>query len=67
MEDWTPVVVVNVPHMLETQEEYNTRISNSKDKSNRSRANIVKWGNSIVFNSEGFKHEKYSAVLATTP
>ena len=41
MEDWTPVVVVNVPHMLETQEEYNTRISNSKDKSNRSRANIV--------------------------
>ena len=27
MEDWPPVVV-NVPHMLETQEEYNTRISN---------------------------------------
>lgn len=48
MEDWTPVVVVNVPHMLETQEEYNTRISNSKDKSNRSRANIVKWGNNNV-------------------
>ena len=47
MEDWTPVVV-NVPHMLETQEEYNTRISNSKDKSNRSRANIVKWGNNNV-------------------
>lgn len=48
MEDWTPVVVVNVPHMLETQEEYKTRISNSKDKSNRSRANIVKWGNNNV-------------------
>lgn len=48
MEDWTPVVVVNVPHMLETQEEYNTRISNSNDKSNRSRANIVKWGNNNV-------------------
>ena len=48
MEDWTSVVVVNVPHMLETQEEYNTRISNSKDKSNRSRANIVKWGNNNV-------------------
>ena len=48
MEDWTPVVVVNVPHMLETHEEYNTRISNSKDKSNRSRANIVKWGNNNV-------------------
>ena len=48
MEDWTPVVVVNVPHMLETQEEYNTRTSNSKDKSNRSRANIVKWGNNNV-------------------
>ena len=48
MEDWTPVVIVNVPHMLETQEEYNTRISNSKDKSNRSRANIVKWGNNNV-------------------
>ena len=48
MEDWTPVVVVNVPHMLETQEEYNTRISNSKDKNNRSRANIVKWGNNNV-------------------
>ena len=47
MEDWTPVVV-NVPHMLETQEEYNTRISNSKDKKNRSRANIVKWGNNNV-------------------
>ena len=47
MEDWIPVVV-NVPHMLETQEEYNTRISNSKDKSNRSRANIVKWGNNNV-------------------
>lgn len=47
MEDWTPVTV-NVPHMLETQEEYNTRISNSKDKSNRSRANIVKWGNNNV-------------------
>ena len=47
MEDWTPVVV-NVPHMLETQEEYNTRISNSKDKTNRSRANIVKWGNNNV-------------------
>ena len=48
MEDWIPVVVENVPHMLETQEEYNTRISNSKDKSNRSRANIVKWGNNNV-------------------
>lgn len=48
MEDWAPVVVANVPHMLETQEEYNTRISNSKDKSNRSRANIVKWGNNNV-------------------
>ena len=48
MEDWTPVVV-NVPHMLETQEEYNTRISNSKDKSNRSRANIVKWGNNVIY------------------
>ena len=47
MEDWTPVVV-NVPHMLETQEEYNTRISNSKDKKNRNRANIVKWGNNNV-------------------
>ena len=47
MEDWTPVVV-NVPHMLETQEEYNTRISNSKDKKNRSRANIVKWDNNNV-------------------
>lgn len=47
MEDWTPVVV-NVPHMLETQEEYNTRISNSKDKKNPSRANIVKWGNNNV-------------------
>lgn len=47
MKDWTPVIV-NVPHMLETQEEYNTRISNSKDKSNRSRANIVKWGNNNV-------------------
>ena len=50
MEDWTPVVVVNVPHMLETHEEYNTRISNSKDKSNRSRANIVKWGkNNVIY------------------
>ncbi len=48
MEDWAPVVVANVPHMLETQEEYNTRTSNSKDKSNRSRANIVKWGNNNV-------------------
>ena len=48
MEDWVPVVVANVPHMLETQEEYNTRTSNSKDKSNRSRANIVKWGNNNV-------------------
>ena len=49
MEDWTPVVV-NVPHMLETQEEYNTRISNSKDKKNRSRANIVKWGkNNVIY------------------
>ena len=47
MKDWAPVIV-NVPHMLETQEEYNTRISNSKDKSNRSRANIVKWGNNNV-------------------
>ena len=47
MEDWTPVVV-NVPHMLETQEEYNTRTSNSKDKKNPSRANIVKWGNNNV-------------------
>ena len=47
MEDWTPVIV-NVPHMLETQEEYNTRISNSKDKKNRSRANIVKWGNNNI-------------------
>ena len=48
MEDWAPVVVANVPHMLDTQEEYNTRTSNSKDKSNRSRANIVKWGNNNV-------------------
>ena len=48
MEDWAPVVVANVPHMLETQEEYNTRTSNSKDKSNRSRTNIVKWGNNNV-------------------
>ena len=48
MEDWAPVVVANVPHMLETQEEYNTRTSNSKDKSNRSRANMVKWGNNNV-------------------
>ena len=48
MEDWAPVVVANVPHMLETQEEYNTRTSNSKDKSNPSRANIVKWGNNNV-------------------
>lgn len=48
MEDWAPVVVANVPHMLETQEEYNTRTSNSKDKSYRSRANIVKWGNNNV-------------------
>lgn len=48
MEDWAPVVVANVPHMLETKEEYNTRTSNSKDKSNRSRANIVKWGNNNV-------------------
>ena len=48
MEDWAPVVVANVPHMLETQEEYNTRTANSKDKSNRSRANIVKWGNNNV-------------------
>lgn len=48
MEDWAPVVVANVPHMLETQEEYNTRTSNSKDKRNRSRANIVKWGNNNV-------------------
>ena len=48
MEDWAPVVVANVPHMLETQEEYNSRTSNSKDKSNRSRANIVKWGNNNV-------------------
>ena len=48
MEDWAPVVVANVPHMLETQEEYNTRTSNSKDKNNRSRANIVKWGNNNV-------------------
>mgnify|MGYP002658419720 CR=1 FL=1 len=63
MEDWTPVTV-NVPHMLETQEEYNTRISNSKDKTNRSRANIVKWGNNnVIYISTEWKIDTISEFI----
>lgn len=63
MEDWTPVIV-NVPHMLETQEEYNTRISNSKDKKNRSRANIVKWGNNnVIYISTEWKIDTISEFI----
>ena len=63
MKDWTPVIV-NVPHMLETQEEYNTRISNSKDKSNRSRANIVKWGNNnVIYISTEWKIDTISEFI----
>ena len=63
MKDWTPVTV-NVPHMLETQEEYNTRISNSKDKSNRSRANIVKWGNNnVIYISTEWKIDTISEFI----
>lgn len=63
MEDWTPVVV-NVPHMLETQEEYNTRISNSKDKKNPSRANIVKWGNNnVIYISTEWKIDTISEFI----
>jgi 5-methylcytosine-specific restriction protein B len=63
MEDWTPVTV-NVPHMLETQEEYNTRISNSKDKTSRSRANIVKWGNNnVIYISTEWKIDTISEFI----
>ena len=63
MKDWTPVIV-NVPHMLETQEEYNNRISNSKDKSNRSRANIVKWGNNnVIYISTEWKIDTISEFI----
>ena len=64
MEDWAPVVVANVPHMLETQEEYNTRTSNSKDKSNRSRANIVKWGNyNVIYISTEWNIDTFSEFI----
>ena len=44
LEDWKPVIV-NAPHMLETRKTYNDRITKSKDKNNRVRARLVKWGN----------------------
>lgn len=44
LEDWKPVMV-SAPHMLETRKTYNERITKSKDKNNRVRARLAKWGN----------------------
>lgn len=45
IDDWKSVMV-NAPHMLETEEEFHSRINKSKDK--RERAKSVKWNNDNI-------------------